>query len=76
MEKLQSVMFTCMDITMAPGGQGDGWHVLRTDLLFLCRGLVGFFKEKDSGVNHSLGSEQIWALVSRHGGAGSLRTSK
>lgn len=76
MENLQSVMFTCMDITMAPGGQGDGWHILRTHLLFLCRGLVDFFKEKDSGVNHSLGSEQIWALMSRHGRAGSLRTSK
>lgn len=34
--RLQSVMFTCMDITMAPGGQGGGWLILRTDLRFLC----------------------------------------
>lgn len=30
-------MFTCMDITMAPGGQGGRWHILRTDPLFSVR---------------------------------------
>lgn len=51
-------MFTCMDITMAPGGQGGRWHILWTDPLFLwreyTRGSVGFFKEGEKGTQESI----------------------
>lgn len=33
----EPVMFTCMNITVAPGGQGGRWHILWTDPAFsLC----------------------------------------
>lgn len=49
MEKLQSVMFTCMDITMAPGGHGGGRHILRTDLLSLAARIGGLLQRERFG---------------------------
>lgn len=76
-------MFTCMDITMAPGGQGGRWHIVWTDLPFSLLGINiwtgDFFKEEEKGkseVNQSMGSQQIPALITTHRRLGSVRGSK
>lgn len=51
-------MFTCMDITKAPGGQGGRWHILWTDpplsLLEINMRMGDFFKEREKGTQESI----------------------
>lgn len=49
------------------GPRGSGWWVAHSQdrSALSLSGLADFFKEKDSRVNQSMGSEQISALISR-----------
>lgn len=53
-------MFTCMDITKAPGGQGGRWHILWTDpplsLLGINMRMGGFLQRGRKG---ELGSQSV-----------------
>lgn len=75
-------MFTCMDITMAPGGQGGRWRVLRTDRLFLPSGgnkqADGgtFFKEEEKGEVESQSVNGVTTNPRSHNQTGKTRISQ